>query len=119
MIDGKHVLGLIPVTLDKTLAGPDHKASLTPDEMKLLITSIRQVEKAMGDSRKAPTPSEMKNREVARKSLVASQPIKMGEPFSPSNLTTKCPGTGISPLYYWEWLEKKADKNYERDRIIH
>ncbi|RNB85222.1 N-acetylneuraminate synthase [Brevibacillus panacihumi] len=105
-------------TLDKTLPGPDHKASLEPDELKLMITSIRQVELALGSSVKRATPSEQKNKPIARKSLVAACKIQKGELFSQMNLTTKRPGTGISPMHYWEWIGKPAAKDYEADEVI-
>lgn len=105
-------------TLDKTLPGPDHKASLEPDELKLMITSIRQVELALGSSVKRATPSEQKNKPIARKSLVAACKIQKGELFSQVNLTTKRPGTGISPMYFWEWIGKPATRDYEADEVI-
>ena len=105
-------------TLDRTLSGPDHKASLEPDELKLMVQSIRQVEEALGSSRKVPTLSENKNKPIARKSLVATLEIKKGEPFTLKNLTAKRPGDGTSPLYYWEWLGRLADKDYKQDELV-
>ena len=105
-------------TMDRTLRGPDHKASLEPDELKLMVQSIRQVDKALGSSRKVPTLSENKNKPIARKSLVVTQRIKKGEPFTLKNLTAKRPGVGISPLYYWEWLGRLADKDYKQDELV-
>jgi len=105
-------------TLDKTLPGPDHKASLEPDELKLMITSIRQIERALGSSIKSATPSEQKNKPIARKSLVASRIICKGELFTEDNITTKRPGTGISPMNYWEWIGKPATRDYEADEVI-
>ena len=105
-------------TLDRSLSGPDHKASLEPDELKLMVQSIRQVEEALGSSRKAPTLSEYKNKPIARKSLVATLEIRKGEPFTLKNLTGKRPGDGISPLYYWEWLGRLADKDYKQDELV-
>jgi N,N'-diacetyllegionaminate synthase len=81
-------------TLDKSLPGPDHRASLEPDELCKMISSIRNIEKALGSPIKIPSPSEEKNKVVARKSIVASKDIQEGELFSPSNLTTKRPGDG-------------------------
>ncbi len=105
-------------TLDRNLPGPDHKASLEPDELYAMIRSIRQVEKAMGSLQKKPTVSEIKNLYVARKSLVAAQPIHKGDVFSPLNLAFKRPGTGISPMKYWELLGKRSAKNYYEDELI-
>jgi len=105
-------------TLDKNLPGPDHKASLEPHELKEMVTSIRQVELAIGSSVKLPTRSELKNRDVVRKSLVATTNIRKGEPFTLANLTAKRPGTGVSPMFYWEWLGKTADRDYEEDDVI-
>lgn len=105
-------------TLDKNLPGPDHKASVEPDELKQMIDSIRQVEKALGISTKLPTMSERKNRGIVRKSIVASRSVKKGELFSAENLTTKRPGTGISPMHYWEWIGKVATRDYEADEML-
>ncbi|KUO70133.1 MAG: N-acetylneuraminate synthase [Desulfosporosinus sp. BRH_c37] len=105
-------------TLDRSLSGPDHKASLEPDELKLMVQSIRQVEEALGSSRKVPTLSEYKNKPIARKSLVTTQKIKKGEPFTLKNLTAKRPGEGISPLYFWEWLGRLADRDYKQDEMV-
>lgn len=105
-------------TLDKNLPGPDHQASLEPEELKAMIRSIREVEAALGTPGKYPAPSELKNREIARKSLVAARPIRKGERFSEENLTGKRPGTGISPLHYWEWLDKEATRDYLLDEVI-
>lgn len=105
-------------TLDKTLPGPDHKASLDPGELRSLVQGIRQVEKALGSRLKVSSPSELKNRDIARKSLVAARSIRKGERFSEENLTSKRPGTGISPMYYWAWLGKSAEQDYEPDELI-
>lgn len=105
-------------TLDRNLPGPDHKASLEPDDLKKLVKSIREVELAIGSPLKHPAPSELKNRPVARKSLVASRDIHKGEFFTQNNLAVKRPGDGISPIYYWEWLGKVSDRNYLRDEEI-
>ena len=85
-------------TLDRNLPGPDHKASLEPEELKAMVAAIRNIEVALGDGIKRLTPSEARNKPVSRKSLVASQAIKAGEVFTPQNITTKRPGTGISPM---------------------
>lgn len=102
-------------TLDKTLPGPDHKASLEPDELNDMIAGIRNIERAMGNGMKVPLASELKNLEIARKSLVAAIPIEKGSAFSEKNLTAKRPGNGISPLRYWEMLNRMATVNYHRD----
>jgi len=105
-------------TLDRALPGPDHKASLEPGELKQMVQSIREVELAMGSSIKQPADSEMKNRPVARKSLVAVRSICKGEAFTPDNLGVKRPGDGISPMHYWEWLGKVAEKDYFYDEKV-
>jgi N-acetylneuraminate synthase len=105
-------------TLDRSLPGPDHKASLEPNELCQMVKSIREVEVALGSVRKTPTRSELKNLPIARKSLVALKDIVRGEPFTGENLGFKRPGTGASPFKYWQMLGKKADKNYQRDETI-
>jgi len=105
-------------TLDRNLPGPDHKASLEPDELEAMVTAIRNVELAFGQDQKRPTVSEMQNKDVARKSLVAATGIRKGEIFSPSNLTMKRPGQGISPMQYWKLIGKAAKKDYDTDEII-
>jgi len=105
-------------TLDKTLPGPDHKASLEPEELKQMVCAIREVELSLGSSVKQPAPSEIKNISIARKSLVAAKNIQKGERFTKENLTTKRPGDGINPIYYWDLLGTVADKNYEKDQRV-
>ena len=105
-------------TLDRSLPGPDHKASLEPEELKAMVAAIRNIEVALGDGIKRLTPSEAKNKPVVRKSLVASQTIKMGEIFSAQNITTKRPGTGISPMFWDEFMGQIAQKNYKEDDLI-
>jgi len=105
-------------TLDRGLPGPDHKASLEPSELRAMVAAIRAVERALGRVEKAPTPSEVKNLVVARKSLVAARAIRRGERFTPENLTTKRPGSGISAMRYDEWLGREADRDYEADELI-
>jgi len=102
-------------TLDRTLPGPDHKASLQPDELKCMVQSIREVELALGSSIKQPASSELKNRAIARKSLVAAVDIAQGELFTIDNLTVKRPGDGIAPIRYWDYIGKPADRNYLAD----
>lgn len=105
-------------TLDKTLQGPDHKASLEPNELKTLCKNIRELELAFGNGVKKPSKSEKKNIFVVRKSLVAKTEIKKGTKFSIENLTTKRPGKGISAMRYDEFLGKIAKKNYKSDDLI-
>ncbi|MDI6880640.1 MAG: N-acetylneuraminate synthase [Desulfitobacteriaceae bacterium] len=105
-------------TLDKTLPGPDHRASLEPSELKQMVLAIRQTEQALGSQLKAPTPSELKNKAVARKCLVASRSIRTGEVFTTENLTVKRAGDGISPFRYWEALGQKATQDYQADEKV-
>lgn len=105
-------------TLDRNLPGPDHQASLEPEELKAMVQSIRQVEAALGSPLKIPAHSEIKNISVARKSLVAARDIREGELFTEENLTVKRPGTGVSPMNYWEWMGKVAEKAYSADEVI-
>lgn len=106
------------LTLDRSMAGPDHRASLEPDELSALVKAIRNVEKALGDGIKAPPLSEMANRSAARKSIIAAQAIKQGELLTEDNLTTKRPGTGISPMQWNEVLGTKAIRDFRRDELI-
>lgn len=105
-------------TLDRTLPGPDHKASLEPAELKTMVSSIRNIELALGDGVKQLAPSETKNILVARKSIVASKDIQIGEIFSAENLATKRPGTGISPMRWDEVIGLTANRNYAPDELI-
>jgi N-acetylneuraminate synthase len=105
-------------TLDRSLPGPDHKASLEPPELAAMVAGIRQVQVALGDGCKVPVPSELGNRAVARQSLVAAVAIKQGEPFTEENLGFKRPGTGISPMRYWQILGTRASRDYARDEAI-
>ncbi len=105
-------------TLDKNMPGPDHKASLEPHELKAMVTAIRNIEKALGDGIKKPTPSELKNIHVARKSIIARRDIKKGEIFTIENITVKRPGTGISPMRWYEVLGTVAQRDYKEDEII-
>ena len=105
-------------TLDRNLPGPDHKASLEPHELKAMVTAIRNIEIALGDGIKRLTPSEAKNKPVARKSLVASHPIKAGEVFSTQNITAKRPGTGISPMRWDTILGRRARRDFALDELI-
>ncbi|NIY94313.1 N-acetylneuraminate synthase [Vibrio diazotrophicus] len=105
-------------TLDKNMEGPDHKASLEPDELTAMVKATRQVELALGSAVKSPTVSEVKNKAVARKSLVASQAIQAGDAFSADNVMIKRPGNGMSPYQYWEMLERKASRDYQVGDLI-
>ena len=105
-------------TIDKSLEGPDHKASLEPDELAQMVEGIRRVNTALGSRVKKPTVSEVKNKEIARKSLVANQAIKAGESFNENNMVAKRPGSGLSPYYYWQYLGKTATKDYEAGDLI-
>jgi N,N'-diacetyllegionaminate synthase len=105
-------------TLDKTMKGPDHKASLEPDELESMVKAIRNIEIAMGDGIKKPSPSEKKNIPIARKSIVAKIRIKKGDIFTEENITVKRPGTGISPMKWEELLGQKAVKDFNEDEII-
>lgn len=105
-------------TLDRNMEGPDHKASLEPDELSKMVSSIRNIEKAMGDGMKKPSGSEIKNRDIVRKSIVASKEIKSGELFSEDNITAKRPGDGISPMHWYEVLGTEAIKDFKKDEKI-
>ena len=105
-------------TLDRNLPGPDHKASLEPDELRAMIAAIRNIETALGDGIKRPTHSEAGNKFVIRKSLVASQAIKSGDIFSTQNITTKRPGTGISPMRWDEIMGRTAPRDFAADELI-
>lgn len=105
-------------TLDRTLPGPDHRASIEPADFAAMVAGIRAVERAIGDPRKLPTASEMDTMAVARKSLVASAPIAAGEAFSAANLGVKRPGGGLSPEAYWSLLGRAASRAYAPDDLI-
>jgi N,N'-diacetyllegionaminate synthase len=105
-------------TLDRGLPGPDHKASLEPGELRAMVAAIRNIESAMGDGVKRPSPSESGNKAAARKSLVAARAIRAGEPFSESNLAVKRPGSGISPMKWDEVLGRKAPRDFAPDELI-
>jgi len=105
-------------TLDRNMPGPDHQASLEPHELKALVDGIRNIEVAMGDGIKRASVSEVKNRAIARKSLVASRDIVAGEIFNSDNLTAKRPGTGISPMRWDDVVGKPASRDFKRDDLI-
>ena len=105
-------------TLDKTMDGPDHKASLEPKELKAMVSAIRNIEKALGGNEKKPSPSEGINIDIVRKSIVATKTIKKGELLSNDNISTKRPGTGLSPMKWDEVIGTVASKNYQSDELI-
>lgn len=105
-------------TLDKTLPGPDHKASLEPQELKAMVDAIRNIESALGDGKKKVTDSERPNIIVARKSIVAARAIKAGEVYTEENVTVKRPGNGISPMKWDDVLGKTAPRDFEYDELI-
>ena len=106
------------MTLDRSLPGPDHQASLDPAEFRLLVQSVREAALALGSSEKCPTASESRNLLIVRKSIVAARPIQAGEPLTEENLTTKRPGGGIPPHDFWDLLGSVADRDYETDSPI-
>jgi N,N'-diacetyllegionaminate synthase len=105
-------------TLDKNMEGPDHKASLEPDELKKMVKAIRNIETSLGNGIKKPNKSEIDIMRVARKSIIASKSIKMGEVFTEGNITIKRPGTGIFPMRWEEVIGRKAKKDFEENEII-
>ena len=105
-------------TLDKTMEGPDHKASLEPDELIAMVKAIRNIELALGSSVKKPSKSEQPNIAIARKSIVASKSIKKGQLLTEENLTIKRPGSGINPMRWDEMIGMKSLKDYEVDELI-
>ena len=105
-------------TLDKNMEGPDHKASMSPEELYSLVRSVRNVERALGDGIKKPAPEELANAIAARKSLVAARNIAKGEVFTPENITTKRPGSGISAIFWDQYIGRKAERDYEEDELL-
>ena len=105
-------------TLDRTMDGPDHKASLEPSELKTMVDAIRNIELSMGTGIKEPADSEKKNIAIARKSIVANQSIKKGDILTETNLTVKRPGDGISPMKWYEIIGTKAIRDFEEDELI-
>ncbi len=106
------------LTLDRSMPGPDHAASIEPAAFKAMVAGIRQVELALGDGKKHPTPSERKTMAVARKSVVARRPIRAGEVFSSDNLAVKRPGTGLPPINLWALIGRAASRDYAIDDLI-
>lgn len=105
-------------TLDRNMEGPDHKASLEPQELAAMVKAVRNIETALGTGEKKPSPSEQKNLAVARKSIVARRNIRQGELLTEENLAVKRPGTGISPMRYSEILGTQAVKDFKEDQLI-
>jgi len=105
-------------TLDKNMEGPDHKASLEPDELTAMVKAIRNIEKALGTGIKKPSSSELKNKPITRKSIVAARNIRKGESFTEENLTVKRPGTGISPMRWDEVIGQLVQKDYKQDDMV-
>jgi len=105
-------------TLDRNMEGPDHKASLEPDELKAIVKAIRNIEKTLGNGIKKPSPSELKNRPIARKSIVAARDIKKDEIFTEENITAKRPGIGISPMEWNNIIGKIAKRDFRADELI-
>lgn len=105
-------------TLDKNMEGPDHKASLEPDELRAMVQAIRHVKRALGTGEKVPSPSEKKNMDIARKSIVASRNIKKGEILTQDNITTKRPGSGLSPMKWFDVLGTAAVRDFTEDELI-
>ncbi|MHC9543638.1 MAG: N-acetylneuraminate synthase [Vulcanimicrobiota bacterium] len=105
-------------TFDKNMAGPDHRASLDPGELRTMVSSIRNIEKAMGTGIKKPSPSEKKNIAVVRKSIVASRKIEAGESFTEGNITVKRPCNGISPMKWDMVVERKATRRFFEDEVV-
>lgn len=105
-------------TLDRTMEGPDHKASLEPEELRIMVKSIRNIEQALGDGHKTISESERKNMAVARKSIVAARPIRKGDLLTEQNLTIKRPGNGISPMRWVEVIGTRATRDYQEEELI-
>ena len=105
-------------TLDRKMEGPDHKTSLEPDELTIMVKSIRDTRRALGRYHKQPQPSELKNITAARKSIVAVQDIAAGEQFSSNNMSLMRPGNGISPYNYWELLGSVSANSYKIGDLI-
>ncbi|ADL52103.1 N-acetylneuraminate synthase [Clostridium cellulovorans] len=105
-------------TLDKTMEGPDHKASLEPDELEAMVKAIRNIESALGSESKMPSSSEIKNKDIARKSIVAKRSIRKGEIFTEENLTVKRPGNGISPMKWDGVIGTFAKRDFDEDELI-
>jgi N-acetylneuraminate synthase len=105
-------------TLDRAMPGPDHKASLEPAQLAEMIASIRVASAALGSARKEPAPSELSNRAIARRSLVAARDIRKGERFAAGDIAVKRPGTGASPFSYWDRIGQLAERDYQKDELL-
>ena len=105
-------------TLDRMLPGPDHRASLEPAQLNEMVQAVRAVEVALGDGKKIPASAELKNRRIVRKSLVALTDIPQGTCFTEANLGAKRPGDGVSPMAYWQWLDRRATTDYQTDQPV-
>jgi sialic acid synthase SpsE len=106
------------LTLDRTMEGPDHRASLEPDQFAAMVEGIRAIERALGDGVKRPTASECDNLSIVRKSIVAARPIQSGDLFSDENIIAKRPGTGISPMHWDVLIGRNASRAYATDDLI-
>lgn len=105
-------------TLDRNMEGPDHKASLEPDELRAMVKAVRHIESALGTGEKTVTPSERKNVDAARKSIIALRAIKKGETLTEENITVKRPGGGVSPMRWFDALGTKALRDFGEDELI-
>ena len=105
-------------TLDKSMEGPDHKASLDPDELNEMVKAIRKIEAALGNGIKRPSRSEQINKPVVRRSIVAAKDIKKGQTFTIENIAAKRPGTGLSPMMWDEVIGKTAQRDFAEDSLI-
>ena len=106
------------LTLDRNLPGPDHKASIEPQQFEIMVNSIRNIENALGNTTKQPSPSELQNIMICRRSIVAASPIKAGEEFTSKNIIAKRPGNGLSPMLWDDVIGKKASRNFDTDELI-
>ncbi|MFC1590167.1 N-acetylneuraminate synthase [Candidatus Omnitrophota bacterium] len=105
-------------TIDRSMKGPDHRSSLEPGELKNMVSAIRNIEEALGDGVKRPSPSELKNKTVVRRSIVAARRIKKGDRFTEKNITTKSPETGMSPMEWDRVIGRVAKRDFEEDEAI-
>jgi N-acetylneuraminate synthase len=103
------------LTLDRNADGPDHAASIEPEEFRRMVSAIRTVESALGDGVKVPRNSEIKNIPVARKSVVAARPLKAGQIVGTADITTTRPGSGRAPIEYWSLIGTSATRSYDTD----
>ncbi len=105
-------------TLDRSLPGPDHKASIEPEELVRMVSSIRNVERSLGSYQKVPGIRERENIPIARKSLIAAVEIRRGDVFTEDNVVCKRPGFGVSPMLYWDFLGRRATREYKKDEVL-